>query len=481
MSSEAGLNQVQELRGRLLIVSPDNWMLPGFEAYDCIHLNYQFVTGPSPDGFSAWWADTKPEQDKVYNACVLESCHPLEGGYLQQALNRLFSGLLLRYRPDAIVVVGLHGCTLDLSRIASLMGVPAALVLDQSADTLFAELDRATSSWVRDALSRAELVCSLVKQTGFWQSSLSGLSEHVEAAVLPARLAGFISGTTDHNNFDYALYEFCQRDHPLLAQMQAPDARHFLGCEAVLDLGCGAGIFLDQLRRRRIGAVGVERDPAIAEYGRGMGLDIITEDAIRFLEKQTHQFDGIYCAHFVEHLPFEVVRKLITLLAARLQDNGVLVLVFPDPESIRSQLLGFWRDPEHVRFYHPELIMTVARAAGLECEWSSYDDQPHEIVPFELAPEPLSQIAPLEMPLIDTDATYGIWDKLMRRLGFVSGRRYRALEQQIRETQQALLNHAQQQQRQLSEVADRTERLWTVNKTWAWSDNVVLKLRKRSQ
>ncbi|WP_409524928.1 class I SAM-dependent methyltransferase [Nitrincola sp. MINF-07-Sa-05] len=481
MSSEAAdMNIEQDRQGRLLVVSPNECLLPGFEGYDCVHLKYQFVQGPSPDGLSAWWAADEVGHG-VHQACVLEHCHALEGGYQQQALNRLFSGLLLRYRPDAIVIVGLHGCTLDLSRIASLMGVPAALVLDQSADSLFAELDRATSCWVRDALSRAVLVSSLVKQTGFWQSSLSGLSEHVDPAVLPAKLAEHISSQAHHNSFDYALYEFCQRDHPLLVQMQMADTRHFQGCEAVLDLGCGAGIFLDLLRRQQIGAIGVERDPAIAEYGRGMGLDIITEDAIHFLEHQTHQFDGIYCAHFVEHLPFEVVRKLITLLAARLQDNGVLVLVFPDPESIRSQLLGFWRDPEHVRFYHPELVMTVARAEGLECEWSSYDEQPHEVVPFEVSPEPLSQIEPMTLPVIDTDATYGVWDKLMRRLGLVSGRRYRALEQQMRDTQQVLLNHAQQQQQQLSEVANRTERLWSVNKTWAWSDNVVLKLRKRSQ
>ncbi|WP_151702577.1 class I SAM-dependent methyltransferase [Nitrincola alkalilacustris] len=480
MSSEA--DQTAELmrRGRLLIVSPDELMLPGFEAYACVHLSYQFVPGPSPDGFSAWWSDSETGDDCVYKASVLERCHSLQGGYQQQALNRLFSGLLLRYRPDAIVVVGLHGCTLDLSRIASLMGVPAVLVLDQSADSLFADLDRSTSCWVRDALSRADLVCSLVKQTGFWQSSLSGLSEQVGPEELPARLAGFISSKTAHKSFDYALYEFCQRDHPLLVQMQMADTRHFQGCEAVLDLGCGAGIFLDLLRRQRIGAVGVERDPAIAEYGRGMGLDIITEDAIHFLEHQSHQFDGIYCAHFVEHLPFDVVRKLISLLAARLQDNGVLVLVFPDPESIRSQLLGFWRDPEHVRFYHPELIMTVARAAGLECEWSSYDDQPHEIVSFELAPEPLSQIEPMQMPVIDTDATYGFWDRLMRRLGLVSGRRFRSLEQQMRETQQVFLQHAQQQQQLISDMAVRTEHLWSVNRTWAWPDNVVLKLRKRS-
>jgi hypothetical protein len=52
-------------------------------------------------------------------------------------------------------------------------------------------------------------------------------------------------------------------------------------------------------------------------------------------------------------------------LVRAVEPGGTVVLVFPDPESIRSQLLGFWRDPEHVRFYHPDLIELMARAHGL--------------------------------------------------------------------------------------------------------------------
>jgi hypothetical protein len=47
--------------------------------------------------------------------------------------------------------------------------------------------------------------------------------------------------------FDYALYEFALRDHPLLWRMQEGYVRFFESCREVLDVGCGAGIFLGLL------------------------------------------------------------------------------------------------------------------------------------------------------------------------------------------------------------------------------------------
>jgi hypothetical protein len=43
----------------------------------------------------------------------------------------------------------------------------------------------------------------------------------------------------------------------------------------------------------------------------------------------------------------------------------VFVAVFPNPESVRMQLSGFWKDPEHVRFYHADLIGAVCAHYGL--------------------------------------------------------------------------------------------------------------------
>jgi len=238
-------------------------------------------------------------------------------------------------------------------------------------------------------------------------------------------------------------------------QMRAGEVRHFAGCRRVLDLGCGAGIFLQLLAEAGIAASGVERDPVIAAYGRGMGCDITTADALDYLQRAGEHaaslaFDGVYCSHFVEHLPVDVVQTLLARLARLLPPDGTLVLAFPDPESIRSQLLGFWRDPEHVRFYHPELVATLASAHGFDLEWSSYHEQPHEVVPFALA-----------------------------TLGLVPAREHRQLARRIDRLQAALDVTLDQQRRAIAALTDRTDQLWAVNRTWAWNDNAVLKLRKR--
>jgi O-antigen chain-terminating methyltransferase len=193
-----------------------------------------------------------------------------------------------------------------------------------------------------------------------------------------------------------------------------------------------------------------------------MGLDVRTQDALEFLSTTNERFDGIYCSHFVEHLPIELVQQLLAGLARVLDDHGLAVLAFPDPESIRAQLMGFWRDPEHVRFYHPDLVASLAQAAGLECEWSSYQDQPHEVDFFPLEPAPLRSL-----PEYSLQKPGGL-TRLWRWLGIAT-----------REELDQQQNLIRAQQEVIQQLAERSEQLWAVNRTWGWRDTVVLKLKRR--
>ena len=86
------------------------------------------------------------------------------------------------------------------------------------------------------------------------------------------------------------------------------------------------------------------------------------------------RYDGIFCSHLMEHLPFDRVTRLVELITTRLDPGGVLALVFPNPGSIRLHLFGFWRDPEHVRFYNGNLIASVCQHYGLEMEYSNEEE-----------------------------------------------------------------------------------------------------------
>lgn len=398
----------------------------------------------------------------------------------QHVLNRTLAQMILRERPDAVYIRGLYGCTLDLPRVAKLLGLPVCLeaqrlpppsTLDDRTAKALTSVLAGVDVLVMDAPQNLDLpMGEMPIQVDSREEGIAALIKQKPDSVSPLER-------------DYALYEFCLRDHPLLVEMQRQYLPHFHGCASVLDLGCGAGIFLEMLGDAGIAAMGVERSPLIAEYARGMGLAVETADALSFLRSDQRGFDGIYCSHFIEHLPFDAVRELVARMASALNPGGVLLLVFPDPESIRSQLLGFWRDPEHVRFYHPELIELLGVSSGLVSEWKSYDDQPHEVGPFPTHAGPEAEA--FSFPPLPSDPQRNDqpqwWWRVLGKLGvgpLSSSRRTRAELAAMRQQVAALADGYQRQGQAFGAMRARVDDLWKVNQTWAWQDNAALRFRK---
>ncbi|MFT4520611.1 MAG: SAM-dependent methyltransferase [Halioglobus sp.] len=463
----------------ILTVAPLGWEGDSLAGFGHQHLAFRFVEESPQDGLSAWLSETTEEAQIVD---VASHCHSYEGGFSQHALNRVFSQSLLRLRPKVVVVVGLVGCTVDLLRVAELMGIPALLILERPVQPL-SDLEMATQCWLRSSLDSCDgRIFAEDPSDHSWPTAWLPQDTVTPLANLQSSLNDLLQLPRVDLDQDYSMYDFCQRDHTLLVRMQKGDTRHFQGCSTVLDLACGVGIFLDCLRQSGIKAVGVERDVRLAKYATGMGLDVLPEDVINCLQNTDSQFDGIYCSHFVEHLPVEAVQKMLQLAASRLSAGGVLVLVFPDPESIRSQLLGFWRDPEHVRFYHPELIAGMAASVGLDLEWSSYDEQPHTAVPFEEVPPPMPVSTPF--PEFQAEANMrspGVIASLLEKFGLVSAQRLVELETRLADWSQSLESSALQAKEAQRHLEERTTKLWEVNRTWAWNDNATLRLRKRAE
>jgi len=177
--------------------------------------------------------------------------------------------------------------------------------------------------------------------------------------------------------FRYSDYESQLMDREFIRMLQRPRVRFFKNCKRVLDLACGPGIFLELLKEAAIEAVGVDRDEEIVKKACLKKLNVTKADIFDYLEKMEESYDGIFCSHFLEHLPFDQVVRLIELVTKRLDPGGVLVLVLPNPGSIRLHLFGFWRDPEHVRFYTGNLIASVCQHDGLSIEYSNEEETPN--------------------------------------------------------------------------------------------------------
>lgn len=393
--------------------------------------------------------------------------------FQQQLANRFFTDELLERRPQLIVVDSLCGASMDMVRIGALLGYRVLLRVPRQ--TL--PSDARARAWLADAIALAAGVLASGEP-----AADEAFHREFPHCVLAAGIEDFaelaVPVGAPHPAFGYGHYAFGLRDHGLLYRMQFPLAGHFDCCTEVLEVACGPAVFLDILRQRGIAARGVERDPASVRYARGLGFDVAEADALDYLAASRGHFDGIYCSHFVEHLDIAGVDRLIALIADALRPGGVALFVFPDPESIRSQLLGFWRDPEHVRFYHPDLIELMCRGHGLTSEFHSHRVDGRKIVPFAFDP-PLASRDPAdswsELPVAKPA---GWMERLLARLGIPHLAALRRLEQVSAAHLAAQREYTARLQQRVVELEDAVRTLWAVNQTWAWDDNAVIRVRK---
>jgi O-antigen chain-terminating methyltransferase len=139
----------------------------------------------------------------------------------------------------------------------------------------------------------------------------------------------------------------------------------FEGQAPVLDLGCGRGEFLDQLRERGIEARGVEANAAVARSCREGGLDVADGDLVGFLKAQADaSAGGIFAAQVAEHLPPAVLQSMLREAHRTLRRGGLLVLETVNPRSVVGFLEVYNRDLTHERPLHPDTLSFLAAAAG---------------------------------------------------------------------------------------------------------------------
>jgi len=138
-----------------------------------------------------------------------------------------------------------------------------------------------------------------------------------------------------------------------------PGGRH-------LDVGCGAGQFLEVSRSLGMEVCGVEPNPAAAKAAQSKGLSVtcgVLEDG-GFPDRH---FDLITMNHVFEH----VGEPLVTLVEAGriLKPGGTLIVATPNAESLLLRLFGaYWFQldaPRHLQIYTPDSIARLAQIAHL--------------------------------------------------------------------------------------------------------------------
>ena len=341
---------------------------------------------------------------------------PLKARYADFSLVRPFVQLILITRSKFLKIDYLCTETADLARFAISLGV-AVTIMDGMQAVVMGD-SKADHRWGTPLLS-------------FLQSQ--------------SKTDPLVSSGDRH--FGYEKYAFGSRDHNVLIDWVDRVSRWFDGRQSILDVGCGTGVFLDQMARRGLSARGIDSNLASVRYAELLGLDARVADVREALQVSEETYDALHCAHFVEHVTPDELSEFMALVYRVLRPGGRAVFVFPDPESIRSQLLGFWRDPTHVRFYHSDIVASMGEVAGLSVEYNSQRADGRVVIPFSFDP-PMDDVG----HQCSDNATTNLDPNIKRQLAVLEDR-VALQEKWIRQ-------------------------LWMVNQTWAWPDDVVLCLEK---
>jgi O-antigen chain-terminating methyltransferase len=124
-----------------------------------------------------------------------------------------------------------------------------------------------------------------------------------------------------------------------------------------IDLGCGRGEWLELMAESGFDAHGIDLDDGMLAECRRRGLQVKTQDALAALNDLSDNSQAIVSGfHFAEHIPFEVLQKVVQQALRVLKPAGLLILETPNPENIAVGTANFYLDPSHNRPLPPLLM-----------------------------------------------------------------------------------------------------------------------------
>ncbi len=137
---------------------------------------------------------------------------------------------------------------------------------------------------------------------------------------------------------------------------------------AVLEIGCGTGLFLSYLREKGVADfLGIDRDPALAVHvPPEVAAHFEVADIWRFLEAGAggRRFDRIALFDVLEHFTADEGVRLLTALKSILRPGGRLVIRVPNMSSPWALQYQFG-DLTHRAAYTPSSLGQLALAAEL--------------------------------------------------------------------------------------------------------------------
>lgn len=135
----------------------------------------------------------------------------------------------------------------------------------------------------------------------------------------------------------------------------------------VLDIGCGRGEWLQLLGEAGIAALGVDSNPSMVQQCREAGLQAEAGDALDHLQGLAdNSLSGLTAFHVIEHVPLDVLIRLIDEARRVVRPGGLILLETPNPENLIVGACNFYTDPTHRNPLPPALMAFLLEARGFE-------------------------------------------------------------------------------------------------------------------
>lgn len=157
---------------------------------------------------------------------------------------------------------------------------------------------------------------------------------------------------------------------------------HFARPGRMLDIGCGSGWFMSQMRDQGWQVSGVEPNAEAAEFGnRAKGLQIFAGSLLS-AGFPPSSFDYVRLNHSFEHMvnPNEVLDEIHRILA----DNGKLMIGVPNRDGLNARLFGrYWYHlalPVHTFSYSVKTLSQMLEKHRFKVEKVVYNTDLHTVL-----------------------------------------------------------------------------------------------------
>lgn len=141
--------------------------------------------------------------------------------------------------------------------------------------------------------------------------------------------------------------------------------KHIAKDTMILDIGCGYGDKLEQLRDMAFGNLtGVELNQTLVDIARGKGFNVFSAEEFD-MDEQAGKYDLIIMSHIIEHFQYQDLIRFMESYLVCLKPGGLLLIATPVMNPT------FYDDFDHVKPYTHLGILSIFGGEATQVQYHS--------------------------------------------------------------------------------------------------------------